>query len=696
MFQDILLASLPASWTDAFDVDHILTYVLVAMLISIFVMLFYNRLYVFRERDMESLGKSQNERLALVLQTGNLRLWLYDVVNRHYIILSKKGEYNKEYNPVEFSQFFDRDDFEVMRSKIFDICEGRLMSAKVSLKSFALSNGEYRSYEVNMSIADVDEDGKIKSLLGIEHDITDEVEKQKKVSQLLIRYHNVFNTSLIDMLYYDKHGVLQDINEKACQTFGVKAREDVLQGNFLLVDNPFFSDVNGLEGMKDTRSTSILDFEDLKEERYRTEELGLKGRMYYESAVNPIRDEKGRLQGVYIAGRNVTEMVESYHRQQEGMAQLQQVTKDIENYIRDINYALRVSDVRMVNYYPGSYTMEISNNVDQTQLHLSQLRCIRLATIQFRRKVSSVLNRMDHRTPHALKETIETEIRDKKGRQIWLMFHMVPMRDSEGHIERYFGLCRNMTDMMETERRLAVETAKAQETELLKQSFLTNMSYEIRTPLNTVVGFAELFESEHNEADEPVFVEEIKRNSNSLLQLVNDILFLSRLDANMIEYNKGDVDLALFFDGYCQLGWSSVGPEVKTVVENPYECLVVDIDQEHLGMVIQKLCTNAVRYTHQGTIRARYEYRHKELAISIEDTGRGVDEKVLAKVFDRFARNDDGELCGTGLDLPIVKALVEQMGGTVELQSELGKGSTFWVILPCTAKTLQKKREIII
>ena len=113
-------------------------------------------------------------------------------------------------------------------------------------------------------------------------------------------------------------------------------------------------------------------------------------------------------------------------------------------------------------------------------------------------------------------------------------------------------------------------------------------------------------------------------------------------------------------------------------------------------MVIQKLCTNAVRYTQRGSIRARYEYRHKELAISIEDTGVGIDEKLLPRVFDRFARNGDGELCGTGLDLPIVKALVEQMGGTVEIQSELGKGSTFWVILPCTAKTLQKKREMIL
>jgi signal transduction histidine kinase len=417
--------------------------------------------------------------------------------------------------------------------------------------------------------------------------------------------------------------------------------------------------------------------------------------MYYDSTINPIRNADGKLEGIFMSGCDITETVVSYYRQQEGARKLSMMLKNVEEYISNINYVLHVSDVRLVNYYPRQFTLELSDNVGQGQLRLSQLRCIRLGTPRFRRTISSVLNRMDHLSKHNIATTIETEIRDKKGRQVWLMFNMVPMKDSEGRVERYFGLCRNMTDMIETEQHLAVETQKAKETELLKQSFLTNMSYEIRTPLNTVVGFAELFESEHDVADEPVFVEEIKRNSNSLLTLVNDILFLSRLDANMIEYAKNDIDFALIFDSHCQMGWSGVSPTVKTIVENPYEHLVVNIDQEHLGKVIEKLCTNAVHYTTDGFIRAKYEYRHGELTISIEDTGTGIDEQTLPHVFDRFVRNKDEELYGTGLDLPIVQAIVEQMGGSIEAQSEIGKGSTFWVTIPCMAKTIEKKREII-
>jgi signal transduction histidine kinase len=239
---------------------------------------------------------------------------------------------------------------------------------------------------------------------------------------------------------------------------------------------------------------------------------------------------------------------------------------------------------------------------------------------------------------------------------------------------------------------LAIETKKAQETELLKQSFLTNMSYEIRTPLNNVVGFAELFESEHDEADEQFFVEEIKKSSSTLLLLINDILFLSRLDANMIEYTKADVDFAMVFESHCQMGWSSLSPAVCTVVDNPYERLVVDIDEANLGKVIEKLCLLSAYFTKEGTVSARCEYRRGELTISIEDTGAGIDAQTLPRVFDRFVRNQNEELCGTGLDLPIVQAIVQQMGGTIDVESELGKGTTVWVSIPCEAKVLEKRR----
>ena len=674
-----------------YDFDHTLAYVVAVLLIGMFVLIFYNRLYVYQRQEVNASRRSQNARLALILKAGKQRIWIYNPAKRHYSFLSEQGTYEEEYNPVEFSQRFDRDDFEVLRQAIFDVCDEKRSSSVITIKGHAESEEKRHYYEMNISVASRDEHGHVTSLLGIERDITDKIRKQEQVNKLLMRYHTVFNSSLLDMIYYDRHGVLQDINEKACQTFGIEDRERVISEGFLLQNNPFFSNVP-LEQMENTRTSSIIDFGQFTDEIYQTERFGLRGKMYYDSTINPFRDADGHLEGVYMCGRDITEMVESFHRQQEGALRLKQATRNVENYISNINYALQVSGVRFVSYYPQSYTLEVSDTINQTQLRLSQLRCIRLASIRFRRTVSSMLNRMDHLTKYNISETIETEIRDKKGRQIWLMLNMVPIVDKEGHVEHYFGVLRNMTDMIETERRLAVETKKAQETELLKQSFLTNMSYEIRTPLNNVVGFAELFEADHDVADEAFFVEEIKKSSNMLLLLINDILYLSRLDAKMIEYNKTDVDFAMVFESHCQMGWCSLPSAVHTVVDNPYEHLIVNIDEANLGKVIEKLCTIAGYFTTEGTISARCEYRRGELTISIEDSGIGIDPQTLPHVFDRFVRDQREMLCGTGLDLPIVQSLVQQMGGTIEMESEQGKGTTVWVSIPCEAKVIEKRR----
>lgn len=682
------------SIVQAFELNHLLAYLIAGLSIGFFVLLFYNRLYIFREQDAKSRIESQNERLSLVLQTGNLRLWLYDVSSRHYIMLSESGSYANEYNPVEFSQFFHRDDFDSLREAIFDICEDKRQSATVHLRSTAQDGGTFHYYEFNLSVVGRDGKDNVERLLCIQRDVTEEERKKQSVNELLMRYHTVFNSSLIDMMFFDKDGYLHDVNDRACQSFGVSDKAQVLSERHTIMDHPAFEYIS-LDHLEDTRSTSIVDFSQLSDERLRQAGFKLQGKVYYESTVNPIRNKNGELEGIYMAGRSVTEMVQSYHRQQEGIRQLRQATKNVREYINNINYALRVSDVRLVSYNPSVFTLEVSSNIDETQLRLSQLRCIRLGTPRFRRHISSALNRMDHRTEHTIELTVETEIHDKKGRPIWLWFNLIPLRDKEGRVERYFGLCRNMTDQVETEQRLAVETKKAQEAEILKQSFLTNMSYEIRTPLNTVVGFAELFETEHDEADEPIFVEEIKRNSNSLLMLVNDILYLSRLDAHMIEYNRDWNDFALLFESYCQMGWSGVAPHIKTLVENPYEHLELFIDHEHLGKVIEKLCANAVNYTPQGYIRGKYEYRHGELIICIEDTGNGIDQGSLPHVFERFTRNGEEEHHGTGLDLPIVKELMEQMGGTVEVQSQLGKGTAIWLSLPCESRLSEKRRDIV-
>ena len=665
------------------------------LLVVILVVVLYNRVYMRRANEANARRKEQNAHLALVLQAGRLRIWKYLPATRHYLFLSEEGTMEQRYNPIDFQQFFERDDFERLRTAIFDICEGKQNSAVLTLVSNAKDDAFLRHYEMTVSVDRRDSRGRVTSILGIQHDVTDEYRRLETVNQLLLRYHTVFSTSLVDMLYYDNKGVLQDINERACQAFGVPNREYVLNNKFLLKNNPFFGDVN-LETMDNTRTSCIVDFGDYTDPVYHIDELGLADKkMYYESTINPIRDANGNLEGVYMAGRDITEMVMSYRRQKEGAEKLRKVNEDIRQYISNINYALRISDIRMVNYYPKSFTLEMSDNITQSQMKLSQLRCIRLATPRFRRTVSSVLNRMDHLSPYNIQVNIETEIRDKKGRQIWLLFNLVPMLDADGKVERYFGMCRNMTDMVETENRLAVETKKAQETELLKQSFLSNMSYEIRTPLNNVVGFAGLFNTPHDEADEPAFVEQIKTNSNNMLTLVNDVMLLSSLDANMVEYRKDDIDFAQIFASHCQMGWSNANPQIKTIIDNPYESLVVNIDMEHVGKVIEKLCWLSALTLKEGYAKARYEYRRGELLITIEDTGDGIPEEGMAHIFDRFVHNIDNHLLGTGLDLPIVQAIVRQMGGTIEIESKLHQGTTAWVSIPCEAKNIERRREEI-
>ena len=147
---------------------------------------------------------------------------------------------------------------------------------------------------------------------------------------------------------------------------------------------------------------------------------------------------------------------------------------------------------------------------------------------------------------------------------------MVPMLNEKGEVERYFGTYRDITDMVETERRLAVETKKAQETELLKQAFLTNMSYEIRTPLNNIIGYAGLFTGDHDQSDEPFFIEQIRHSTNELLLVVNDILYISRLEANMEEYKKEAVDFAFAFEGYCQNGVDDHPAPVQSLLSDDH------------------------------------------------------------------------------------------------------------------------------
>ena len=672
------------------DRHHLAAYLVAALLIGVFVMIFSNRLYYFREKEVNTRARQLNTQLGLVLDSNKTQIWTYDS-EKVFTLLSSETVSKTTFMPIDFSQFYNHEDFGELRKQMTAIMNEESLSETILVRDYEGQN----TYEVNLSVLKRDHKHHPKVLLGIQRDITESKRRDENRHSLSLQYQTVFDSSLVDMIYYDADGRLVDLNEKACETFMIADRENFLKKNVHINDIPSYRHINIHELYDSIRLSSITDIDQVKKEDERIPDLNLRGTCYYEAILSPIRDENGKLHGVMAAGRNITEMVESHHKQEEESLLLQHTTKQIQAYIQNINYTLKTSGVRLITYHPKRHELRIYSDLNKIQYRLSQIRCASLIHVSDRRKLRGLFMRMDQGKTGNISEVLHTIFHDEQKRDVYMSFSLIPMTDKDGNVTQYFGMCRNETEMKYTEMQLLEETKKAQETEELKNTFLMNMSYEIRTPLNAVLGFAELFNSPHDVEDEPVFAQEIKQNTNELLNLINDILFISRLDAKMVEFNQEASDFATLFDGWCYMGWSALEPGVKPIIDNPYNHLVVNIDEQHLGQVIQKICACSVIFTKEGSVRAKYEYHHGELSIVIEDTGCGIRKEMLPYVFDRFVRDDQNRLNGTGLDMPIVKELVEQMGGQIEVQSEVGKGTTCYVMIPCEIISREKKTEMI-
>ena len=676
-----------------FDIGYIAPFAVVLMLIGTLVMLSYAIYLYYKGQEIAREGISKNTQLAAVMHACHIRIWLIRPFKDRYVLLAEDGTEEASFSPIDVSRFFQHDDFETMRQLILDIRDGKTTHGNCRVRGKKREDGTRRSFDVNIRILEKNSIGRPKTIIALQRDITEKLEQQRNVNNLLLLYHTFFDSSVIDMMYYNKNGILKDINNKACETFGIKDREDLLARGVNIKDIPAYNNLD-IKHFDEYRMTSVTDIASYRQ-RFGTKlpEVTLTGKVYYDTIMSPITDEKGQITGVYSAGQCINEKVSSYRRQQESTRKLQHTNRHIQDYIDNINLSLRVSEVRLMNYQPTTHELEISSDVNAETIRLTQVKCLQMVLPDYRRHVAGLLRKMDHREDTRIDVTLRSLLHDKKGRTIWLTFSLVPMKKADGTVSHYFGMCRNETEMMETEKLLKEESMKAQEAELLKDTFLQNMSHEIRTPLSAVIGFAELLSSEHEPEEEPIFIDYIKTNSNNLLQLVNDVLFISRLDAHMVEIKKQPTDFAMLFDGWCHNGWTKHKRDVNVIIENPYDHLVVDIDDTNLALVIQKLCSYAAAHTQEGFILAKYEYRHNTLTISIEDSGRGMDSKTQKRIFDRFFRTIREEFYGTGLMLPIVKELTEQMGGNIELQSEPGKGSTVWVSLPCTATLSEKKNH---
>lgn len=297
---------------------------------------------------------------------------------------------------------------------------------------------------------------------------------------------------------------------------------------------------------------------------------------------------------------------------------------------------------------------------------------------------------------HAKEEfRIITEVEGRKFID-WLETNaIVDQYDEQGSPISLVGSLLLITERKRQEKALIAAREKALESERLKSAFLANMSHEIRTPLNAIVGFSSLLTSTEDEQEREEFISIIENNNQLLLQLVSDILDLSKIEANTLEFNYRDVDL----NGLAKDVESTVRRRLKPNVVLEFipgaaQCHV-QTEKNRLSQVLINLLVNATKFTQAGSITFGYEIRGKELYFYVKDTGMGISQEDQNKIFERFTKVDTFTQ-GTGLGLSICKNIIEKMKGRIGVESEgKGKGSTFWFTVPYQpgAVVEQKKQQ---
>lgn len=270
----------------------------------------------------------------------------------------------------------------------------------------------------------------------------------------------------------------------------------------------------------------------------------------------------------------------------------------------------------------------------------------------------------------------------------------VETRDENGKPLTLVGSSLVISERKKMEDELLSAKDRAEESNRLKSAFLANMSHEIRTPLNAIIGFSNILASAEEEQEKQEYINIIESNNTLLLQLISDILDLSKIEAGTLEFSYSNVelnDIISEIESVAQYRTKANG--IELVAEKALPSLRIKTEKNRLMQVLNNLLNNATKFTSQGSITFGYELRDKQLYFYVKDTGCGIPADKVDSIFGRFVKLNSF-VQGTGLGLSICQTIVEHMGGHIGVESEEGKGSTFWFIIPYQpAETDTKKEE---
>ena len=481
--------------------------------------------------------------------------------------------------------------------------------------------------------------------------------------------HNIYKNLPVGIELYDKDGQMVDLNKKDMEMFRISNKEDILGVN--IFENPILPE-EIKQKIKDNENADFTFRYDFSKINKYYQPNSTTGFIDLTTKVTTLYDHNHEPINYLLINVDKTEDTIAYNKIQEfesffdlvgdyakvGYAHFDALSRD--------GYALR-SWYRNVGEEEGTPLPEIIGI--HSHFHPED----RAVMIDFLDKVikgeSSKLSR-------------DVRIRRADGNYTWTRVNVL-VRNYQPQDNIIEMLCINfdITELKETERMLIGAKEKAEEADRLKSAFLANMSHEIRTPLNAIVGFSSLLEEAEDAEEKHLYATIIEENNKLLLQLISDILDLSKIEAGTFDIIPEQVDAQQLCNELLQSMQVRATEQVEILLAPELPELTFTSDKNRLYQVLLNFVTNALKFTSEGSIVIDYRINGNEVRFSVQDTGMGIEPENQEAIFTRFVKLNNF-IAGTGLGLPICQSIVTQLGGKIGVESEPGKGSCFWFTYP--------------
>lgn len=481
---------------------------------------------------------------------------------------------------------------------------------------------------------------------------------------------NIFKYLPIGIELYDMDGVLVDLNDKELEMFHIEKKEDVLGIN--LFENPIFPKEmkERLKKNEDADFTFRYDFSKVGSYYQNTQKQGTIDLM---TKVTTLYNSEHQPINYLLINADKTETTVAYNKIQE----FEEFFELVGDYAK-VGYA-HFNILSGHGYAQKSWYRNVGE-ADETPL--SDI----FGTYRhFHPDDRALLIRFLDDARKGLTTQLSKEMRvlREDGTYTWTHVNLLVKKYApQDRIIEIISINYDITELKRTEEMLVKARDKAEASDRLKSAFLANMSHEIRTPLNAIVGFSSLLTSTENAAEKELYNSLIGHNNKLLLNLINDVIDLSKIESGYLELRPDWVNLTELLDESVAEYVHQVPSGVELLTNYPAHDSLVELDRLRIKQILSNFLSNALKNTTTGHVEVFYEVDHQSVRIGVKDTGRGIPQNMLEKIFERFEKLDSFAQ-GAGLGLPICKLIVEKMNGRILVDSQLGIGTTFIIELPC-------------